>query len=414
MEQLQFGGDRIGYLIGEWGPRIIAALLILIAAWIVAKIVKWGVAKLVDSISTLKKHQDAVGSGGTLGNQLGSLGYWIVLLVGLVAALQPLGLSQVVAPVNELTTEIFVYLPRIIGAAIIFFIGLVIARIVKRIIVMAMETFNADKWAAKVGVTNVADRNLDLGNVLGTIAFVLIIIPVSIMALDVLSIEAITEPATRMLDVILLAIPRVIAAGIILALAYFIGKWAGQVIEMLLGATGVDRAASTLGAFPETVRVSKAAGVITLTAILLFGAIMATQALGFAAITSLLAEVVELGGQVLFGSAIILVGVMLANILANAVARSTGEVNFAPAIVKYATIALAVAMGLRFMGLANDIVNLAFGLILGSAAVAAALAFGLGGREPAHRLLSRLVTEAEERAKAPKVTTEAPPKTPAE
>jgi hypothetical protein len=41
------------------------------------------------------------------------------------------------------------------------------------------------------------------------------------------------------------------------------------------------------------------------------------------------------------------------------------------------------------MGLADQIVILAFGLILGSAAVAVALAFGLGGREAAARLLER-------------------------
>ncbi|MGB3722235.1 MAG: mechanosensitive ion channel [Pacificimonas sp.] len=399
-------------LAAEWGPRILAAIAILIVAWIVAKAVKWGLSALVDRISYLKRHQSSVTSGTTLGEQLGTLAYWIVLLVGVVAALQPLGLSQVVAPINEMTTSIFAYLPRIIGAAIVFFIGLVLARIVKQVIVTAMATFKADEWAAKAGVTDVAAKDLNLGRVLGTIAFVLIIIPISIMALNILDIPAITEPATRMLDVVLQAVPRVIAAGIILAIAYFIGKWASTITETLLAATGVDNAVASLGAFPATMRTSRAAGVVVMTAILLFGAIMATQQLGFPAITALLTQVIELGGQVLFGSAIILIGVMLANVLANAVSRSTGETNFAPAIVKYATIALAVAMGLRFMGLANDIVNLAFALILGSAAVAAALAFGLGGREPARRLLDRLMDENEAKLKTPKAKTKTPPPPP--
>ena len=47
------------------------------------------------------------------------------------------------------------------------------------------------------------------------------------------------------------------------------------------------------------------------------------------------------------------------------------------------------AIGLTFMGLADQIVMLAFGLILGSAAVATALAFGLGGRDAAARILER-------------------------
>jgi hypothetical protein len=44
-------------------------------------------------------------------------------------------------------------------------------------------------------------------------------------------------------------------------------------------------------------------------------------------------------------------------------------------------------MALRQMGIANDIVNLAFGLLLGAIAVSVALAFGLGSREIAAREL---------------------------
>jgi hypothetical protein len=57
--------------------------------------------------------------------------------------------------------------------------------------------------------------------------------------------------------------------------------------------------------------------------------------------------------------------------------------------VRYAIIALFTAIGLTFMGLADAIVMMAFGLILGSAAIATALAFGLGGRDAAARALER-------------------------
>ena len=62
---------------------------------------------------------------------------------------------------------------------------------------------------------------------------------------------------------------------------------------------------------------------------------------------------------------------------------------------------LVIAMGLRAMGIADSIVNLAFGLTLGSVAVAFALAFGLGGRQPAERLLSDLLDKAKTEAKHP-------------
>src|SRR5690606_19044573 len=127
---------------------------------------------------------------------------------------------------------------------------------------------------------------------------------------------------------------------------------------------------------------SRVAGWIALVAIMLFAAIESASLLKFDIVATMLSQVTELGGQVAFGSAIVLVGVVMARLVARLVGDAVGESGL-PSVLKYAIIALAVAMGLRFMGLANEIVNLAFGLILGSAAVACALAFGLGGRETA-------------------------------
>jgi hypothetical protein len=76
----------------------------------------------------------------------------------------------------------------------------------------------------------------------------------------------------------------------------------------------------------------------------------------------------------------------LSNVIAKLVGSGTGEGSFAQTIVRYAIIALFTAIGLTFMGLADQIVMMAFGLILGSAAVATALAFGLGGRDAAGRI----------------------------
>ncbi len=54
-------------------------------------------------------------------------------------------------------------------------------------------------------------------------------------------------------------------------------------------------------------------------------------------------------------------------------------------------IVLVGAMGLRQMGLANEIINLAFALLLGAIAVAVAIAFGLGGRDIAALELGRWI-----------------------
>ncbi|NRF50341.1 mechanosensitive ion channel, partial [Pseudomonas stutzeri] len=125
-------GSRIAYLSDQltiWGPRILVAILILIVTHFVARLVRWGLIKLVDKIPLLTKASSE--SDSDLAGSMGTLGYWVIWLVGLLVALQPLGLTQAMAPINALTQEVFTYLPRIIGAGIIFFVGVLIARIAR-------------------------------------------------------------------------------------------------------------------------------------------------------------------------------------------------------------------------------------------------------------------------------------------
>jgi hypothetical protein len=132
------------------------------------------------------------------------------------------------------------------------------------------------------------------------------------------------------------------------------------------------------------------AGFAVLIGIILFAAIEAAHMLGFTAMSDMLSRVLDLSTSVLFGAIIIAVGVVIANILAAAISRrDNASSEIMSVLVRWGVIALAAAVGLRFMGLANDIITLAFGLMLGSVAVAVAIAFGVGGRDAAKRLLER-------------------------
>lgn len=396
------GNTRLAYLSDQitiWGPRILVAILILIVTHFVARAVRWALIKLMDSIPWLKKSASAPGE--SLSASMGTLGYWLVWLVGLLVALQPLGLTQAMAPINALTQEVFTYLPRIVGAAIIFFVGVLIARIVRTIVETALGAVRWNKLCARlsgVGSTSATtppqdappagDRCGALVRAAGMLAFTVVVIPVAISALETLGIASIVQPTVFVLQTILDAIPRIFAAALLLAIAYVIAQWVRGLIEQVLASTGFDRALTGFDGLPSHAHPSRIAGWIALVAIMLFAAIEAASLLKFELVAIMLSQVTELGGQVVFGSVIVLVGVIMARLVAKLVGDSVGESGL-PSILKYAIIALAVAMGLRFMGLANEIVNLAFGLILGSAAVACALAFGLGGRETAHQVLQR-------------------------
>jgi hypothetical protein len=123
-------------------------------------------------------------------------------------------------------------------------------------------------------------------------------------------------------------------------------------------------------------------------AIMFFATIEAARLLGFVLLADLISQFIAFAAQVILGLIIFAVGLYLANLAAKTVeASGTTQAGLLALATRLSILVLAGAMALRQMGLANEIINLAFGLLLGAIAVAAALAFGLGGRETAARHL---------------------------
>ena len=387
----------------QWGPRVVFAILILIATHFIAKAVQWAVAKMVDRMPVLKRHPQA--GVDSVGTELGRLAYWLIWLVGLVAALQPLGLNEVLTPVTVMTNEVFAFIPRLIGAGLLFFAGLILARIVRHVIEAALGALNLERLFSRAGIPigdaplavdedgvaqeGAAPARGSIAKAIGVTVSAVIIIFAAIGALGTLKIATISDPATAMLQSIALSIPNVLAALIILAIAFLIGRWGKSVIETVLPGLGFDNAMRALGMMPAASVPSRVVGNIAMTAALIVGIMEAAHKIGGDSTAALLFQVTALGGKVIFGTVIIVVGIFLARILSTLVGSSTGESSYAETIIKYAIIALFTAIGLTFMGLADQIVMMAFGLILGSAAIATAIAFGLGGRDAAARILER-------------------------
>jgi hypothetical protein len=413
---MNFDYQRAQNWIYEWGPRILIAVLILVVAHFVAKAVKWAIAKGVDRIPFFAR-RDSSRPGGAkptvdVGERVGEVGYWVVWLLGLMLALgqfEPYS-NAILGPLNSMLVNFVNYVPHIVGAALIFFIGFVLATIVRRMVEATVQAVELDRRLIDAGLTH-TPRGPGLARLLGILVFTLIIIPVAIAALDALNIAAISQPAVDMLRQILDAIPRVIAAVLIIFIAYLVGRWVATLAEEGLASVGFDSIVDSISqagpireglsattpandmpvsAPARTFPPSRLVGIAVLVGIVLFAAIEAARVLGFGAMAAMLGEVLSLVTQVLFGAVIIAVGVLIANILSAATSRGDNPSSeILSVLVKWGVIALSVAVGLRFMGLANDIIVLAFGLILGAVAVAVAISFGVGGRDAAKKLLDR-------------------------
>jgi hypothetical protein len=122
---------------------------------------------------------------------------------------------------------------------------------------------------------------------------------------------------------------------------------------------------------------------------MVFFAIAATNMLGFPQLTRILEAVLAQAGNVVFGAVLIALGVLIANILRNLIADATGP-GIASNVTYWITTGLFVFIGLKQMQIGGMIVDYAFLALAVGAAVAFALAFGLGGRDAAARVLTDL------------------------
>ena len=107
---------------------------------------------------------------------------------------------------------------------------------------------------------------------------------------------------------------------------------------------------------------------------------------------NILNNIFNITGQVFFGLIILTLGSFIAN-LASSTLNKTSNSTWLGSVVKFAIIGIFIAFALHTMGIAQSIVNMAFGLTLGALAVAFALAFGLGGREAAGKQLEHMFSK---------------------
>ncbi|MEB3754831.1 mechanosensitive ion channel [Acinetobacter sp. MD2(2019)] len=380
-------------------PNLIAAVVVGFIGWILAKLARAGITRVLAKTQLDENLSNQVGVQ-PVSSHIAEIVYWLILLLFLPIILSILGLSGLLVPVQGMINQAVSYIPNIFIAGVIVFVGYILAKIVRGIVEGLISSVGLQEQVQKIGMF----KNGNLAQVLGAFVFAVILITTLIIAFETLGIQAISEPATAMLNEIMSAIPNIIAAGLILILAYVVSRFVANLIQDILSGTGIDDlpAKADVQRFLGNTKVSQVIGCLIVFFTMLFAVSEAANRLGFEQISHLISVFIQFGANILLGAFILVVGFWLANIVGNVVQR--GEYNssrWLGCLVKVLIMGLVLAMGLRAMGIADSIVNLAFGLTLGAVAVAFALAFGLGGRQPAESLLTHLLEKAKKEACQP-------------
>lgn len=395
--------------IANFLPKLAAALIWLGIAWVLATVAKMAVSRVMRTFNVDERLNQEVGTAPTerpllLSDTVANALYWFIFLLFLPLILEALQLQQALLPVNNLLNQILAAIPKILEAVLIGFVGWLLAMVVRRIVTNLLAAAGADGLGARFGISRTTGGQ-SLSWIVGTIVYVLILIPTAIAALNALDIQAISQPAVAMLNDILSAVPKIFTAALILAVAYILGRWVGDLVTNILRGIGFNNVFSWLGVQPKqplrltpssidpdatvlqepelpTRTPSEFVGIVVQVGIMLFAVVAATDVLRIPALTAIVSGIVLVAGRVLSGLVVFAIGLYLANLAFSLIASSgTRQARLLGQTARIAIIAFVSALALQQMGIGSDIVNLAFGLLLGAIAVGIALAFGLGGRE---------------------------------
>ncbi len=365
-----------------YAPRLLAGTILVLIAWLIATLIQALVSRALAASALGEKLSKEAGMepmSRTVANVL----FWLVVLLFVPSILAAFDLRGLLEPVQGMLGKLLDMVPNVFGAAVIGFVGWLVAKVLRGLVTNLLAAAGADKMGSQIGLAEA----VKLSRLAGTIVFILIFVPTLIAALDALKVEAISRPATEMLERLLAAVPNLVAAALILVVTWYVAKFAADLLSRLLAGMGLDTLPEKLGiggAFAGALKPSGLVRGLALFFAMLFATVEAAHRLDFTQVRDLVSMFIKFGGEVLLGGAILVIGFWLANLAHDAISRASERTGVAR-LVRIAIVGLVIAMGLRAMGIADDIVNLAFALTFGSVAVAVALAFGIGGREAAGR-----------------------------
>ncbi|WP_436517944.1 mechanosensitive ion channel [Ekhidna sp. To15] len=376
--------ERLIHTVSDSLPGVVGAVVVLIVGWLFAILMR----KVVHSLMK-KTEWDERLLGNTIVDTnkfIANLVYYVLMLIILLIVLEMLGVSYVLDPIRNMLNEFLGFIPNILAGMAIIFIGYIIAKFISNLVKMAGSFF--DRLANNMGFKE-TDK---LVHFIQQLVFIVIFIPFIIQGLNALHLEAITNPANNVLHQMLDSVPNIIGAVLIITIFVVGGRFITSFVKDLLANIGIDKLVDKLQlkSVLGKQKLSSIVANVIFFFMVFFGVISGVEMLGLDRLAEVLHTILNLSGNVLFGLIILVMGNFLSSIIYKSMSGSENN-SFVAGIARVAIVGLFLAIALRTMGIANSIVELAFGLTLGAIAVAVALSYGLGGREAAGKHMEQIL-----------------------
>ncbi|MGL6099794.1 MAG: mechanosensitive ion channel [Fusobacteriaceae bacterium] len=368
-------------------PNILGGIILLILAIILAKLAQKLSFIFFNKIKVDEKinSNESKVSLAKIFSEIISLLVFILILPGVLAALK---LDKILIPITDMLTKFLNYIPSLIAAFLVLIVGWFIASKLRDILKEVIQSFNLDD---KLSVDGKILFEGKLSTIISNIVYILVLIPVFSASLSYLGLEIIISPVISMLNILFNYVPNLIGVALIIVIAIYFGKIIESIITNLLIGLKFDSYLEKAGLKTLENNYSKLVGKVSKIVILYFAIIQSIEILNFGSLQNLSLKLTLLLGDIFLGVVIVAIGIVIANYVCKMIKNTSLDNKEQISIVaKVAIIVFVGAMGLGQMGIANEIINLAFGFTIGALAVAFAIAFGIGGKDLAKEKLQKL------------------------
>lgn len=382
--------DFVGSLTA-YAAKIIGAVALAFIAWVVATVLRYGANTLMKMLrfdERFAKYVDGKNGETSLSETVSAILYWVVLLFFLPSILNVLEIKGITEPIQQMFTRILGYIPNLIAAAAILFVGLIAAKIVRKAVTGLIMISGIDALGEKAGVSKLfGDKGLS--SMIGIVAYVLVAIPVVISSLTALKIDSLSNSVAGFFDKLLNATGDILGAALLIFVAFLAGSFVSGLVTQIFENFGFNQLLAKLGFTSKEEKDSNlpsvVVGKLTFLTIIFMAAVAASDILNFTELSRLLRTFMEFGGNIIVGVIVLLIGIWVANFAASAIRGKCNDVVVM--VVRIAVLIFTGAIAIHNMNIGGPIVQTAFTLLLGAVCVAIALAFGLGGRDFAAKKL---------------------------
>ena len=393
-------------------PKILKATLVLVGGWIVALVAKFLVMKGMRKLELGERLDKAlaVEEGAEkrekrdVTESFGNFVFYFIIMFSLLAFLESLDLQALVDPLKGMFTKVFTYVPNLLSAGVVLVLGYFLARLAERITTNFALAAGVNRFVEGMRFETVL-KSLNIARILGTMVFLVIMVPVLGVTFNILDLPVITGAFGTMMNGVAASVPGILAAFILMIFGLIAGRYLGDFVAQILQDVGFDVLLSRLGlerlegkaddAGRPTYSLSRVGGNIIMAVVVLVFLMEGFRLMHLPLIADAVDRLILYLPNVLVAFVVLGLGFYLARVVGEMAQRGFAsdrsfEGDIVGLVIRYAIIVFAFFMAFDQLKIAHSIVVNAFTILLGTVGLGLALAFGLGAKDHAGEYIESL------------------------